>query len=236
LRMFVSAGAPIPRALVGKAASAMGAKILSCWGMTEIGAVTLSRPNDPPEKAAETDGRCLPGTAIRVVDEQRNVLPANTEGRLEARACSMFCGYLKRPYLQGMDAEGWFDTGDLARIDDEDYLRITGRAKDIIIRGGENIPVVEIENLLFRHPEVLEVAVVGMPDPRLGERACAFVVPRSETKPSLPALCQFLIEQGTARTYLPERLELLDGLPRTPTGKLQKFRLREAAAAFSWKE
>ena len=183
--------------------------------MTEVGAVTLSRPEDPPEKVAETDGRCLPGTEIRVVDAQRRVLPANTEGKLEARACSMFGGYLKRPHLPGMNAEGWFDTGDLARIDDDGYLRITGRAKDIIIRGGENIPVVEIENLLFRHPDVQDVAIVAMPDPRLGERVCAFVVSKPETAITLPALCQFLMEQGTTKTYLPERLELYPAQVRT---------------------
>ena len=232
LRTFVSAGAPIPRTLVGRAAQAMNAKILSCWGMTEVGAVTLSRPDDPPEKVAETDGSCLPGTAIRVVDAQRQVLSPNTEGKLEARACSMFCGYLKRPHLPGMDAEGWFDTGDLARIDDDGYLRITGRAKDIIIRGGENIPVVEIENLLFHHAAVQDVAIIAMPDPRLGERSCAFVVPKPGMVPTLPALCQFLLAQGTAKAYLPERLELLEAMPRTPAGKLQKFRLREIAASF----
>jgi cyclohexanecarboxylate-CoA ligase len=147
------------------------------------------------------------------------------------RACSMFCGYHKRPNLPAMNAEGWFDTGDMARIDDDGYLRITGRAKDIIIRGGENVPVIEIENLLFRHPAVQEVAIVAMPDPRLGERACAYVVPKPGVEPNLQELCQFLIEQGTAKTYLPERLELLEAMPRTPTGKIQKFRLREAAAA-----
>ena len=230
LRIFGSAGAPIPRALVGRAGTAMGAKILSCWGMSEVGGTTLTRPDDPPEKASGTDGACLPGVEIRVLDAEGRVLPPNTEGRLEVRACSMFCGYHKRPNLPAMNAEGWFDTGDMARIDDDGYLRITGRAKDIIIRGGENVPVIEIENLLFRHPAVQEVAIVAMPDPRLGERACAYVVPRPGAEPSLEALCQFLIEQGTAKTYLPERLELLEAMPRTPTGKIQKFRLREAAA------
>jgi cyclohexanecarboxylate-CoA ligase len=231
LRIFGSAGAPIPRALVGRAGKAMGAAILSCWGMSEVGGTTLTRPDDPPEKASGTDGACLPGVEIRVVDADGRVLPANTEGRLEVRACSMFCGYYKRPNLPAMNAEGWFDTGDMARIDDDGYLRITGRAKDIIIRGGENIPVIEIENLLFRHPDVQEVAIVAMPDPRLGERACAYVVPKPGAEPSLQELCGFLIEQGTAKTYLPERLELLDAMPRTPTGKIQKFRLREAAAS-----
>jgi cyclohexanecarboxylate-CoA ligase len=231
LRIFGSAGAPIPRALVGRAGKAMGAQILSCWGMSEVGGATLTRPEDPPEKASGTDGACLPGVEIRVLDAEGRELPPNTEGRLEVRACSMFCGYHKRPNLPAMNAEGWFDTGDMARIDDDGYLRITGRAKDIIIRGGENVPVIEIENLLFRHPAVQEVAIVAMPDPRLGERACAYVVPKPGVEPNLQELCQFLIEQGTAKTYLPERLELLEAMPRTPTGKIQKFRLREAAAA-----
>lgn len=230
LRIFGSAGAPIPRALVGRAAQAMNAAILSCWGMSEVGGATLTRPEDPPEKASASDGACLPGMEVRVVDADRRPLPPNTEGRLEVRGCSMFCGYLKRPNLPRMDAEGWFDTGDMARIDDDGYLRITGRAKDLIIRGGENVPVIEIENLLFRHPDVQEVAVVGMPDPRLGERACAYVVPKPSTEPTLESLCGFLLDQGTSKTYLPERLELVTELPRTPTGKVQKFRLREAAA------
>ena len=231
LRTFVSAGAPIPRDLVRRAAEAMDASILSCWGMSEIGAVTLSRPEDPPEKVSETDGRCLPGTEIRVVDNSRRVLPPNTVGRLEARACSMFCGYLKRPNLPAMDSDGWFDTGDLARIDEDGYLRITGRAKDIIIRGGENIPVVEIENLLLGHAEVQDVALVAMPDDRLGERVCAFVVPKPGKAPSLGGLCAFLTDVGTAKAYLPEHLKIISEMPRTPTGKLQKFRLRSMASS-----
>ena len=108
------------------------------------------------------------------------VLPAGEEGRLQARGCSNFVGYLKRPELNGVDADGWFETGDLARMDTEGYVRITGRSKDIIIRGGENIPVVEIEQLLYRHPAVQELAIVAMPDARLGERCCAFVVTEGE--------------------------------------------------------
>jgi cyclohexanecarboxylate-CoA ligase len=233
LRIFGSAGAPIPRALVRRATDAMGATILSCWGMSENGGVTLTRPEDPPEKAFESDGSPLPGVRLRVVDGDRRALPPNTEGRLEVSACSQSPGYLKRPNLPGLDAEGWFDTGDMARIDPDGYVRITGRAKDIIIRGGENIPVVEIENLLYRHPDVQEVSIVAMPDPRLGERACAFVVPKPGAQPALASLCDFLTEQGTAKTYLPERLEVVEALPRTPTGKVQKFRLREAAASLA---
>lgn len=227
LRVFVCGGAPVPRDLVRRAGPAMGAQINSCWGMSEIAAVTLTGPDDPEDRVFDTDGSPLPGVELRVLASDGSVAPVGEEGRLVVRACSLFGGYLKRPDLRGLDAEGWFDTGDLARLDEAGYLRITGRSKDLLIRGGENIPVVEIENLLFGHPDVAEVAVVGMPDPRLGERICAFVVPRAGARPGLDDLAAYLLDKGTARIYLPERLEVVDALPRTPTGKIQKFRLRE---------
>jgi cyclohexanecarboxylate-CoA ligase len=230
LRIFLSAGAPIPRVLVRRAAQNMGAAIISAWGMTENGAVTTTRPEDPPQKVFETDGCALPGMEIRVVDEARKGLPPGVEGHLEVRTCSNFAGYFKRPEWYGIDREGWFDTGDLARMDAEGYVRLTGRSKDIIIRGGENIPVVEVEGLIYQHPAVVEAAIVAMPDPRLGERACAFVVTREGRRLSLAELSEFLLAQKIAKPYLPERLEILPSLPKTPSGKIQKFRLREIAA------
>ena len=227
LRLFLCAGAPVPRDLVRRATKAMTARISSGWGMSEMGAVTLTGPDDPDERVFETDGYPLPGVELRVLDAEGEVAGDDEEGRLQVRADSLFGGYLKRPELRGLDPEGWFDTGDLARIDAAGYLRITGRSKDIIIRGGENIPVVEIENLVYGHPDVEEVALVAMPDPRLGERACAFVVPRAGTNPTLADICAHLTAQGTAIQYLPERLELLEALPRTLSGKVQKFKLRE---------
>jgi len=188
---------------------------------------------DPPEKIFDTDGSPLPGVEIRVVDPDNVALPANEEGRLQARACSNFVGYLKRPELNGVDADGWFDTGDLARIDADGYVRITGRAKDIIIRGGENIPVVEVEQLLYRHPAIQELAIVAMPDPRLGERCCAFVVPKPGQQFSFAEMVRFLEEQRIARSYMPERLEVVDAMPKTPSGKIQKFRLRDLAKGFA---
>ncbi|MGP0058765.1 MAG: AMP-binding protein [Beijerinckiaceae bacterium] len=178
LRIFVSAGAPIPRPLVTKARQALGAAILSAWGMSENGAVTTTRPEDTEEKVTTTDGCPLPGMEVRVVDVNGRVRPVSEEGQLQVRGCSNFVGYMKRPNLAQVDADGWFDTGDIARMDSDGYIRIAGRAKDIIIRGGENIPVVEVEDLLFRHPAVAAVAIVGYPDPRLGERACACVTLR----------------------------------------------------------
>ena len=229
LRLFLCAGAPVPRELVRRATKALAARISSGWGMSEMGAVTLTGPDDPDERVFETDGYALPGVELRILGPDGAVAARDEEGRLQVRADSLFGGYLKRPGLRGLDAEGWFDTGDLARIDADGYLRITGRSKDIIIRGGENIPVVEIENLLYGHPDVTEVALVAMPDPRLGERACAFVVARDGASPTLADICGYLSAQGTATQYLPERLELVDAMPRTLTGKIQKFKLRELA-------
>jgi cyclohexanecarboxylate-CoA ligase len=229
-RLFLCAGAPVPRDLVRRATKAMDARISSGWGMSEMGAVTVTGPDDPDERVFETDGSPLPGVELRILGLDGSVAGPDEEGRLQVRADSLFGGYLKRPDLRGLDAEGWFDTGDLARVDADGYLRITGRSKDIIIRGGENIPVVEIENLVYGHPDVAEVALVAMPDPRLGERACAFVVPRAGTAPTLDEITAHLVAQGTATQYLPERLELVDALPRTLTGKIQKFKLRDLVA------
>ncbi|MCE2918839.1 MAG: cyclohexanecarboxylate-CoA ligase [Roseomonas sp.] len=232
LRVFVSAGAPIPRALVAKARQTLGAAIISAWGMSENGAVTTTKLDDGEEKATTTDGCTLPGIELRIVDAEGVRVPTGQDGQLQVRGCSNFIGYLKRPELNPNDSDGWFDTGDLARMDADGYIRIAGRSKDIIIRGGENIPVVEVEGLLFRHPAVAEVAIVGFPDARLGERACAFVRLREGASLTLPEVTAYLEAQRMARQYMPERLEILPELPRTPSGKIQKFKLREIARAF----
>jgi cyclohexanecarboxylate-CoA ligase len=236
LRTFLSAGAPIPRALVRRAAEHLGANIISAWGMTENGAVTTTRIGDPPDKTFETDGCPMDGMEIRVVDEQGARLPANAEGRLQTRGPSNFVGYLKHPEWYATDADGWFETGDLARIDGDGYVRITGRTKDVIIRGGENIPVVEIEGLIYQHPAIQEVALVAMPDPRLGERACAFAVLREDATLTFPELIEFLEQRRVARNYLPERLEVVEAMPKTPSGKIQKVVLRGIAKTFTTAE
>jgi cyclohexanecarboxylate-CoA ligase len=148
------------------------------------------------------------------------------------RGCQLFTGYYKRPELQTFDAQGWFDSGDLAYMDDEGYIRISGRVKDVLIRGGENVPVVEIENLLYKHPAVAAVAVVGYPDARLGERGCAFIVPKPGNTIDLAAMQAYLAECKMAKQFWPERVELVTDLPRTASGKIQKFKLKEVAEAF----
>ncbi|SCY32812.1 cyclohexanecarboxylate-CoA ligase [Microvirga guangxiensis] len=229
LQVFVSAGAPIPRALVTKARQALGAAIISAWGMSENGAVTTTRPEDPEEKTTSTDGKALPGMEVRIVDADGKSLPSGAEGQLQVRGCSNFVGYLKRPELDNTDSEGWFDTGDIARMDEDGYIRIAGRSKDIIIRGGENIPVVEIEGILFKHPNISGVAIVGYPDSRLGERACAYVTLKEGATLDFEEMTSFLKEHKMAVQYIPERLEIVQELPRTPSGKIQKFKLREEA-------
>ncbi len=228
-RIFLSAGAPIPSSLLKAAGERLGAHVLSGWGMTENGLVTSTLPGDPEEKGIYTDGCAFESMELRVVDNQKRVLPRETVGRLEVRGAHNFVGYLKRPEYNAFDADEWFDTGDLARMDADGYIRITGRLKDVIIRGGENIPVVEIENLLYRHPAIREVAIVGTPDPRLGERACAFVTLRRSQALTLADMLDYLEQQKVTKHYFPERLEVLTEMPRTASGKIQKFRLREMA-------
>ena len=229
LRIFTSAGAPIPRPLVSKGQAALGTAVISAWGMSENGAVTTTRVEDADDKVTGTDGCPLPGMQVRVVDAAGEPVATNVDGLLQVRGCSNFVGYLKRPDLARLDADGWFDTGDIARMDSYGYIRIAGRSKDIIIRGGENIPVVEVENLLFKHPAIALVAIVAYPDSRLGERACAFVVLRPGAKLSFDEMVFYLRQQHMAVQYIPERLEVLDAMPSTATGKLQKFKLREIA-------
>jgi cyclohexanecarboxylate-CoA ligase len=201
--------------------------------MTEVLSGTLTEPSRAADKSASTDGRALDGMEILIVDFDGKRLPAGQSGRLLVRGSQMFKGYYKRPDLQTFNGEGWFDSGDLAYMDEDGYIRISGRVKDILIRGGENVPVVEIENLLYKHPSVGAVAVVGFPDARLGERGCAFIVPRPGTTIDLAAVQSYLSSAKMAKQFWPERVEVVAELPRTASGKIQKFKLKEIATAFA---
>jgi len=229
LRLFIAAGAPVPRALVRDAQARLGCAVSAGWGMTENGLVTCNGLRDPEEKIFGSDGLILPGMEVQVVDDAGAPVPFGTEGDLLSRGAAQFVGYYRRPQFTA-DAhtdDGWFRTGDRATLDRDGYVTITGRAKDIIIRGGENIPVVEVENLLYTHPKIAGVAIVGMPDPRLGERACAVVIPREGQTLTLVEIVRFLEQHELARQKLPERLELVSEFPTTPSGKIQKYKLRD---------
>jgi 3-phosphoshikimate 1-carboxyvinyltransferase len=233
LRIFVVTGAAVPRALAERATTVLSASVCGAWGSTESCLGALAAPGDDPAKVWGTDGRALAGTRIRIVDDEGKVLGPGEEGNFQVTSRCLFEEYLDRPDLTAaaMTADGWYRTGDLATIDDDGYLRLTGRVKDIINRGGEKIPVAEIEQLLHEHPAVAEVAIVAMPDERLGERACAFVVrdPGFAGEFGLAEVREYLDAQEMSKHYWPERVETLDEMPRTPSGKIQKFVLRERA-------
>ncbi|HTE15864.1 MAG TPA: AMP-binding protein, partial [Burkholderiales bacterium] len=231
-RIFRCGGGPIPRTLLHEAREKLPHVGIHCgWGQTENGVVTLTRIGTSNEKLLNTDGCAQPGMAVRVVDEQQQVLPPGREGRLQCCGPFMFVGYVKQEAMSRENFDGeWFDTGDLATLDTEGYVRITGRLKDIIIRGGENIPVKYVEDILYEDPRVQDAAIVAMPDPRLGERACAFVICRDGSSLDMRELQAILADRGVAKAYWPERLEIVHELPRTANGKIRKADLRTQLA------
>ncbi|MGE0232141.1 MAG: AMP-binding protein [Flavobacteriaceae bacterium] len=232
LRNFLCSGAPIPPALIERAINDFGFPVSSLWGMTESLAGTLTPPEMASEKSATSDGRSLPHVDIRIADDSGAPVPAGMTGRLLVRSPMMFMGYFKRPDITPFSDDGWFDSGDLAFMDEDGYIRIAGRTKDVIIRGGENVPVMELENLLMRHPAVVDVALVAFPDKRLGERACLFATVKPGTHLDLDAIRAFLGEHKVAKQFWPERVEIVAEMPRTPNGKIHKHRLREQARSF----
>ncbi|MEG8036033.1 AMP-binding protein [Sphingomonas sp. LR61] len=206
LRIFVPTGAAVPRSLAQRAATVLGTAILGAFGTSETCLGALSSPIDDQAAAYGHDGRALPGIRIRIVDDEGHELPAGTEGNFELHSPTMFDGYLDRQDLTDdvFTEDGWYKTGDLAKVDVNGFLSITGRIKDVINRGGEKIPVVEIENLLYQHPLVTDVAIVAMPDARLGERACAFVVPAAGAERlDFAAMQQALDKAGVSKYYWP---------------------------------
>lgn len=228
LRWFACSGAPIMRYLAKETQEVTGAAMVTIWGLTETSGATIT-PAERLDRASDSDGEASPAMQVRVVDDHGEDLPFGSPGRLLVRGASLFVGYFERPELtsSAVDKEGWLDSGDLATIDSEGFIAISGRVKDIVIRGGENIPVVEVEGALHQHDMVQDVAIVGLTDPRLGERACAIVVPTDGSTPTLPDLAAYLESLGFAKQFWPERLELVESLPRTPSGKIQKFLLRK---------
>jgi acyl-CoA synthetase (AMP-forming)/AMP-acid ligase II/DNA-binding GntR family transcriptional regulator len=227
LRYVCSGGAAIPRHLVADVRQAFGAQLMSVFGASETYIATCTRPQDADDQLA-TDGIALPGVDVAIVDEKGAEVARGEEGEIVNRGPNTFLGYLGDAALTRQAFRGsWYRFGDLARMDSDGRIRVTGRIKDIVIRGGENISAREIEELLVQHPGVAAVAVVGYPDARLGERCCAVVVPAvGAAAPALADLCSFLRQRGMAKFKFPERLRLLDALPMTETGKVKKAELR----------
>ena len=235
LRYFTCGGAPIPPKAVTEARARLGTQLVAVWGMTEVGVCTITRPDDADETVCASDGTPLDWVELRIVDGDGADRPDGADGRLLVRTPSQHLTYHGRPDLYEASfpdgvAAGWFDTGDLARRAADGSIRITGRAKDLIIRGGENIPVAEVEAGIITHPLVHEVAVVATPDERLGEKVCAVVVAAGDEPPTLDDLRAHLEGLGMAKQFWPERLVVKDALPKTASGKTQKFALREELA------
>jgi acyl-CoA synthetase len=221
-------GSAVPAA-VGDRADAQGISIVRMYGSTEHPSITGSRHEGPRDKRLYTDGRPLPGVEIRLLDDDGKEVGAGTPGEIHSRGPDCFPGYTD-PALtkECFDDDGWYATGDVGVLDDDGYLSIVDRKRDIIIRGGENVSAVEVEELVQRLPGVAEIAVVAAPDARLGERACAFVRPLPDQQvPSLDAVRAHLDAAGLARQKWPEELRAIDEFPRTPSGKIQKFALRD---------
>ena len=233
VKLFLCGGASIPEQLMRDAQTALPNTFTSpLWGMTECGGVTTCPYDAPQEKLFETDGLPCNSMELKVVDPDGNEVPPRTDGELMARGAMVTRGYFGRPDLtsESFLEDGWFRTGDQAWMDEDGYIKITGRIKDLIIRGGVNISPADIENVLFSHPRITSAAVVGMPDPRLGERICAFVVLNEGSSLEISTVQDWMTEAGVAKPKWPERIEVVDDFPMTPSGKVQKFRLREMIA------
>ncbi len=196
------------------------------YGLTEHSTVSCTYPDMPFSKRAYTDGRLQPGTEVRIVDEAGAAVSVGGEGEILTRGPELFLGYTDPDLTRETFDGDWFRTGDIGRCDAEGFLTITDRKKDIIIRGGENISSREVEEMLLRHPDVRDVATVAMPDARLGEKVCAFVVPRGGHVLDLDSLSRHCLAGGLARFKVPERLELVAELPRNAAGKVRKDQLR----------
>ena len=234
LKVFICGGASVPPSLIREAAGYFERAVVTrVYGSTEVPVTTVgSLGRGDEDGAAETDGR--PGVAEIKLAEHPASPPG--EGEICARGPQMLVGYLHAEDEAGaFDAEGYFRTGDLGRWDRGDHLVVTGRAKDIIIRMGENIAPKEVEDILIHHPAIAEIAIVGLPDPRTGERACAVIVPADAQGPTLADLRDYLEAQGLAKFKIPEQIVLKDSLPRNDAGKVLKDRLRAAIAADSEK-
>ena len=230
--VFICAGAPIPPSLIDRAVRSHDCRVVSGWGMSEYPIGTSTSVGDDSLLASACDGRPAGRAEILIVDHSGHPLEVGQEGDLLIRGPGLFRGYYKRPDLdaEAFTPDGRLKTGDRARVlDPRGHIRICGRTKDIIIRGGENIPVVEIENILLTHPAIKEIALVPLPHERLGEIACACIVVSNDDSadPTVADLAEFLGTHGVAKQFYPESVRVMPGFARTPSGKIQKFLLRE---------
>ncbi|QZY75125.1 medium-chain fatty-acid--CoA ligase [Escherichia coli] len=229
LRFFLCGGTTIPKK-VARECQQHGIKLLSVYGSTESSPHAVVNLDDPLSRFMHTDGYAAAGVEIKVVDDAHKTLPPGCEGEEASRGPNVFMGYFDEPELtaRALDEEGWYYSGDLCRMDEAGYIKITGRKKDIIVRGGENISSREVEDILLQHPKIHDACVVAMPDERLGERSCAYVVLKAPHHSlSLEDVVTFFSRKRVAKYKYPEHIVVIEKLPRTASGKIQKFLLRK---------
>ncbi|EGI40841.1 short-chain-fatty-acid--CoA ligase [Escherichia coli TA280] len=229
LRFFLCGGTTIPKK-VARECQQRGIKLLSVYGSTESSPHAVVNLDDPLSRFMHTDGYAAAGVEIKVVDDARKTLPPGCEGEEASRGPNVFMGYFDEPELtaRALDEEGWYYSGDLCRMDEAGYIKITGRKKDIIVRGGENISSREVEDILLQHPKIHDACVVAMPDERLSERSCAYVVLKAPHHSlSLEDVVTFFSRKRVAKYKYPEHIVVIEKLPRTASGKIQKFLLRK---------
>lgn len=233
LRMLSGGGAPKPPELFHAVLEEMGVRIIHGYGMTEIPMISMGSPIDADEQLVNTEGAPVTGAEVRIVTEDETEAPAGETGEVRVRGPMVCKGYTDPEATEAaFDAEGWFKTGDVGHLRPDGHLVLTGRLKDIIIRKGENISAREIEELVYGHPKVSDVAVIGLPDTERGERVCAVVEPAEGADClTLSELAEWLLDKGLMRQKVPEQLEVVDHLPRNETlRKVQKYKLRQQFA------
>ena len=232
VRSYPGGGAPKPPQLHHDLKAEVGGiGIVSGYGLTEAPIVVMATTEDPDQKLADTEGRPTPGVDLKIVALDGTVAGPGVEGEIRLKGAQVITGYLD-PALdaEAFDDEGYFRSGDLGVVDDDGYVTITGRLKDVIIRHGENISAKEVEDLLYAHPGVADVAVIGLPDPRTGERACAVVSVAEGQTFDFAEMGDYLRGKGLRVNAVPEQLEIVDVVPRNPAGKILKHTLRERFA------
>jgi acyl-CoA synthetase (AMP-forming)/AMP-acid ligase II len=234
LRLAVTGAAPIPVEMVNRMYDTLGFEtVVTGYGLTEVhGIATMCRHDDDPETIANTDGRAIPDVEVLVVDDDGNEVPRGEPGEVVIRGYNVMSGYFEEPEqtAETIDADGWLHTGDIAVMDERGYIDITDRKKDMFIQGGFNAYPAEIESLLLAHPDIAQVAVIGVPDERLGEVGMAFVVPTTGSRPDEAEIVAWA-RDAMANYKAPRYVEIVDALPVNASNKVLKTDLRQRASA-----
>jgi acyl-CoA synthetase (AMP-forming)/AMP-acid ligase II len=231
LRLAVTGAAPVPVELLKRMEQDLGFEtVVTAYGLTETcGIVSVCRPDDPPETISASSGRAIPGVEVRVVDDDGAEVPRGAPGEIVVRGYNVMQGYFEDPErtAETIDADGWLHTGDIGTMDAAGYIAITDRKKDMFIVGGFNAYPAEIENLLLAHPDLAQVAVVGVPDERMGEVGVAFAVPTAGAAPDPDEIVAWA-KANMANYKAPKRVVLLDALPMNASNKVLKYQLRDS--------